>query len=93
MEVAGRFGGLLPTARIGYLSEDESDEVMQVRLASAEHLIANQTLTIKGLDQEYAVAEAGLSGMVGGYGWRGAVEGRFTDETSVRATVTVSRSF
>lgn len=93
VEATGRFGALIPSLRVGYVAENGDDELLILKLASADHQMATQTVRLPDMEDDYAVAEAGVIGETAGFGWRAAVEGRFADQASARVTVGLFRRF
>ncbi|WP_309643930.1 esterase-like activity of phytase family protein [Phenylobacterium sp.] len=93
VEASGRLGNVLPSLRLGYVSESDDDETVGSRLASADHVMATQSLSLPSLADDYAVAELALAGETAGFGWRAGVGARFADETSARVTFAVARRF
>ena len=93
IEASGRFGSVIPALRVGYVSENDDGDPTVVRLASADHAMGTQVLTLPSLAQDYVAAELGLNGEMGGFGWRVGVEARFTDETSTRVSMALAKRF
>ena len=95
LDLAGRIGPVIPSLRVGYALQNGGDNKLAlVRLASAQHPMASQTVSIPSFNDDHWLADVGLDGVVGGLSWRISAQGRFTDGRSdLAGSVGVSRRF
>lgn len=93
VEVAGRFGALYPSARLSYVGQSGDPDPLIVRLASAQHAMAQQTLDLGGLDHDRVEAQVSLAGAARGFSWRLDLGGSFAEEAAGSAAITVAKSF
>lgn len=69
---------VIPSVRVGYTWEDErGDRSALVRLASAQHSMATQTVLLPSTERDHVVAAFGVQGAQGRLGYRFGAEGRF----------------
>jgi len=93
LEVAGRFRALTPSLRVAYVGQKGDTDPLTVRLISAQHAMAQQTLDLGGLSHDRVEAEFSLAGEARGFAWRFDLAGRFAEQTSASAAVTVAKAF
>ncbi|CAN7591650.1 esterase-like activity of phytase family protein [Phenylobacterium sp. LjRoot225] len=93
LEVAGRFGGLVPSLRVSYVGQRSEVDPLTVRLASAQHAMGQQVLDLGDLAHDRTEAEFSLAGEGRGFSWRLDLAGRFSEQTAVAGAVTVAKSF
>ncbi|WP_156679471.1 esterase-like activity of phytase family protein [Sphingomonas profundi] len=68
----------IPSVRVGYTWEDErGDRAAIVKLASAQHSLATQTVALASTERDHVVAGFGVQGSQGRLGYRFGAEGRF----------------
>jgi hypothetical protein len=86
---------VIPSLRIGYTWEDErGDRDAVVRLASAQHSLATQSVALASTERDHVVAAFGVQGSQGRLGYRFGAEGRFargTDDKRVSIAVSLGR--
>ena len=93
VEVAGQFAAVLPSLRVSYVGQSGDSDPLNVRLTSAQHVMARQTLDLGGLAHDRIDAEFSVQGAAYGFGWRLDVAGRFADQTAASAGVTIAKAF
>ncbi|TVV73328.1 esterase-like activity of phytase family protein [Sphingomonas solaris] len=82
----------VPSLRVGYTWEDErGDRSAVVRLASAQHSLATQTVALASTERDHVVAGFGVQGVQGALGYRFGAEGRFArGQDDARVSIGVS---
>ncbi len=86
----------VPALRVGYATENEKgDRAATVRLASAQHAMATQSVALAETERDYVTAALSVSGAIGrGFSWRIGGENRFVKgEDELKVDLGIGFSF